>query len=100
MRDEREQSDTPCHTRLQELSMNTPRSIRPGDTTAMRWTTAVVAFAIAAFLMLVYVRLLHESVEHGAQIRYSQRGSGPTTSLIVSGSSGTAAEIGLVGTNP
>jgi uncharacterized membrane protein len=80
--------------------MNTSRSIRPGDTAAMRWTTAVVAFAIAAFLMLVYVRLLHESVEHGTQLRYSQRGGSQTTSLVTSSGSGTAAEIGLVGTSP
>lgn len=77
--------------------MNTTRSIQPGDRAAMRWTTAVIAFAIAAFLMLVYVRLLHESVEHGAQLRYSQRGSGQGAALVTSGSS---AEIGLVGTNP
>ncbi len=83
--------------------MNPTRSIRPGDTAAMRWTTAVIAFAVAAFLMLVYVRLLHESVEHGTQLRYSQRSSSQGPVLTPSGSldgSGTAAEIGLVGANP
>ncbi len=77
--------------------MNTNRSIQPGDTAAMRWTTAVVAFAVAAFLILVYVRLLHETVEHGARLRYSQRNGKQGPALTTSGS---AAEIGLVSTNP
>ena len=77
--------------------MNITPSIRPGDTAAMRWTTAVIAFAIAAFLMLVYVRLLHESVEHGAQLRYSQRSSGPGPAWVTSGNS---TEIGLVSAKP
>lgn len=86
--------------------MNATRSIRHGDTVAMRWTAAVIAFVVAAFLMLIYVRLLHESVEHGAQLRYSQRNIrlGPSSitsdSSRVAGTAGTAAEIGLVGTNP
>ena len=83
--------------------MNATRSIRHGDTVAMRWTADVIAFAVAAFLMLIYVRLLHESVKHGAQLRYSQRDSRLGPSSITSdssGTAGTAAEIGLVGTNP
>ena len=86
--------------------MNATRSIRHGDTAAMRWTAAVIAFAVAAFLMLIYVRLLHESVERGAQLRYLQRDSRQGPSSITSDSSGmavtagTAAEIDLVGTNP
>ena len=52
--------------------MNRTSTIRATDPLVARWALAGAALAVAAFLMMFYVQLLHESVARGAQWRYSQ----------------------------
>lgn len=57
--------------------MNHTTPFRSVDPLVARWALAGAAFAVAAFLMIFYVRLLHESVARGAQWRYSQSTTSP-----------------------
>ena len=47
------------------------------DSALTSWLFGVSAAAVAAFLMLVYVQLLQDSVARGAQWRYSQKTLAP-----------------------
>ena len=42
------------------------------DSLFARWALAGTAAGVAVFLMVLYVQLLQDSVERGAQWRYSQ----------------------------
>ncbi|MEP7099143.1 MAG: hypothetical protein ABI781_01455 [Burkholderiales bacterium] len=52
--------------------MNRHSKILATDPLVARWALVGAAFAVAAFLMMFYVQLLHESVARGAQWHYSQ----------------------------
>jgi hypothetical protein len=91
--------ETP-HRRITPLESTTMN--RPSTTTSSteplvaRWALAGVAFAVAAFLLMFYVQLLHESVARGAQWRYSQ--SSATTNPVAEAA--TNASVRLVSTSP
>jgi|GEM_PF-5003540 len=67
---------------------------RSADPLVARWALAGAALGVAAFMMIFYVQLLHESVARGAQWRYSQ--SAATNSVV---EAATNASVRLVSTS-